>query len=205
MRAVRLKIFGEGEPTKLIVGGLHGREWKTTRKLTNNLVPSDEICGTVAIVSRVALTEEYISTLKREYYDSIAGRRLLNLIRIFKPLIYVEIHAYTKKSFNRLTDPNRLEKFNVPPFLKLPGGYLLFGSVSHHLLSLYPIKVGLALELPMKKDIKLELALAKRILSIVFSSCSEDDFWTKIKGLYKENIEFVSYIDRMRKWLKSHT
>jgi len=204
MRAVRLKIFGEGDPVKLIVGGLHGKEWRTTRKLTNSLVPSSDICGTIAIVSRVALTEEYISTLKREYYDSTAGRRLLNLIRLFKPLIYVEIHAYTKKSFNRLTDPGRLEKFNVPPFLKLPGGFLLFGSISHHLLSLYPIKVGLALELPMKKDIKLELAIARRILNVVFTSCSEDDFWTKITDLYPENSEFISYVNRMRKWLKSH-
>lgn len=74
-------------------------------------------------------TSEYISTLKREYYTSRAGKRVLTLINKYNPDIYLELHCYGKENFNKLIDTERRYKDGVPPLIELENKVLI-GSIS---------------------------------------------------------------------------
>jgi len=199
LRPLGIRVYGEGGPVKLVAGGLHGREWRTTRKVTDRL-PVGRLSGTLVVAPRVARSEDYISTVRKEYYGSEAGRALLNLLSMVRPSIYVELHAYARRSLERLTDPERIEKCGVPPFYRLRGGYLLIGSVSHHLLSLHPLPAAIALEIPMKKDNSAEVEDALRILRVVCEACDVEDVWRGICEAFDDE-GLREYVGRIRSWI----
>lgn len=124
------KIIGEREPTRLFVGGLHGKEGQYTEKILLQLSASELAVkpGRLILCSLTA-SGEYISTLEKAYYQSETGVKLLEIIRKYKPGIYVELHSYSPESYRRLTDPERKQKAGVPPLIELEQK-LLIGSVS---------------------------------------------------------------------------
>ncbi len=71
----------------------------------------------------------YISTIKKEYYKSEIGLKILDLIEYFEPDFYTELHCYDLAHFDRLTSMERYTKTGIPPLIDL-GNHVLVSSVS---------------------------------------------------------------------------
>jgi hypothetical protein len=136
-------------PTRLVLGGIHGREWRTTAPiLIKFAVEGPPPSGALVIVPRLGATEsKHLSTLRRGYYFTVEGRRLLSLIEEIHPRIYVELHCYRNSAYAALTDPDRRGRKGVPPLVDLGHG-LLIGSPSHHVLPFLGTTLGILLEVP---------------------------------------------------------
>ncbi|NQE44491.1 hypothetical protein C5S31_00530, partial [ANME-1 cluster archaeon GoMg2] len=128
MKLYRLVASEEG-PTKLFVGGLHGKESLYTAPILERLAKENINAGEAIIVPCIVENSKYIAVLSEEYYRGKEGMELLRLIQEYKPSFYFELHAYSEQSYSRLTDPEREEKIGVPPFVDLGNGILL-GSIA---------------------------------------------------------------------------
>lgn len=117
---------GEG-PVKLFLGGVHGNEGKTSIKFIKAIKKEDLSSGQFYFYNFDKT--EYISTLKKEYYESELGQKILNLINYFEPDFYTELHCYDLKNYDRLTSLERYKKTGVPPLIPA-GNHILVSSVS---------------------------------------------------------------------------
>jgi len=117
---------GKG-PTKLFVGGIHGHEGETTIDFLKLLSYSDFSNGKTFIYNFD--NTPYISTLKKEYYNSKIGKEIINLIKKHKPDFYTELHCYNIKNYKNLISPNRRDSQGVPPLIELEN-HVLISSVS---------------------------------------------------------------------------
>ena len=115
--------------SKLFVGGLHGDEGLHTAPILELLAQEDLSAGEAIIVPRLVRNSSYIGVLNAEYYESEAGKLLLQLIQDCKPRFYFELHAYGEHAYESLTDPERVKKIGVPHFIELVDG-ILIGSIS---------------------------------------------------------------------------
>jgi hypothetical protein len=128
------KVIGDEEPIKLFIGGVHGSEGEITEKVLLqllNLLNKNKVYlkrGKL-IICNLSKKGEYLSTLNKAYYQSEIGMKLLELIRRYKPHIYVELHSYSPESYFKLIDPERKQKIGVPPLVELEQGVLI-GSIS---------------------------------------------------------------------------
>ena len=128
VRLYRMSGSGAG-PSKLFVGGLHGDEGRYTAPILERLAQEHVPSGEVIIAPQLTEQSTYIGVLNREYYESEAGQRLLQLIQRYQPRFYFELHAYGQHSYARLTDPERVQKIGVPQFVDLDEG-ILIGSIA---------------------------------------------------------------------------
>ncbi|MCS7112603.1 MAG: DUF2119 family protein [Nitrososphaerota archaeon] len=193
-------VKGCGLPVKLVVGGLHGREWTVSKLLEPKIRSVNwSLVGCFIFVPRISFDQCYRTTLSLSFYRSEAGLNLIWLLRKLKPSIYVEIHGYSKNNLRKLVDPLRLQKRGVPSFFQLRSG-LLVGSVSPITLSLVDIDVPLALELPLKPKGS-ALTDCMRLLRIIARSKGSTDLWRSIAEFYDEP-GFKSYLCRMRIWIE---
>ncbi len=117
---------GEG-PTKLFIGGVHGNEGKTSLKFIKRLNADDFSEGQFYFYNFDKTP--YISTIKKEYYKSEIGLKILDLIEYFEPDFYTELHCYDLAHFDRLTSMERYTKTGIPPLIDL-GNHVLVSSVS---------------------------------------------------------------------------
>lgn len=117
---------GEG-PTKLFIGGVHGNEGKTSLKFIKRLNIDDFSKGQFYFYNFDKTP--YISTIKKEYYKSETGLKILDLIEYFEPDFYTELHCYDLAHFDRLTSMERYTKTGIPPLIDL-GNHVLVSSVS---------------------------------------------------------------------------
>ena len=117
---------GEG-PTKLFVGGVHGNEGATSLKFIERIDETDLSSGQFYFYNFDKTS--YISTIKKEYYLSEIGQKILDLIKNFEPDFYTELHCYNLKNYEKLTSMERYRKTGVPPLIKL-GNHVLVSSVS---------------------------------------------------------------------------
>lgn len=117
---------GEG-PTKLFIGGVHGNEGKTSLKFIKRLNIDDFSKGQFYFYNFDKTP--YISTIKKEYYKSEIGLKVLDLIEYFEPDFYTELHCYDLAHFDRLTSMERYTKTGIPPLIDL-GNHVLVSSVS---------------------------------------------------------------------------
>lgn len=117
---------GEG-PTKLFIGGVHGNEGVTSLKFFERIDEEDLSSGQFYFYNFDKTP--YISTIKKEYYDSPLGQKILNLIEYFEPDFYTELHCYNLKNYEKLTSMERYKKTGVPPLIKLDN-HVLVSSVS---------------------------------------------------------------------------
>ena len=117
---------GEG-PTKLFIGGLHGNEGVTSLKFLKRISFDDLSSGQFYFYNFDRT--DYISTIKKKYYESELGLRILDLIDRFEPDFYTELHCYNLKNYGRLTSMERYRKTGIPPLIKL-GNHVLVSSVS---------------------------------------------------------------------------
>lgn len=117
---------GEG-PTKLFIGGLHGNEGVTSLKFIKRIRKEDLSRGQFYFYNFDKTP--YVSTIKKEYYESDLGQKILNLIEHFNPDFYTELHCYNLKNYEKLTSMERYKKTGIPPLIKL-GNHVLVSSVS---------------------------------------------------------------------------
>ena len=117
---------GKG-PTKLFIGGVHGNEGLTSLKFIKRIRDSDLSPGQFYFYNFDRTP--YISTIKKEYYESELGLKILDLINYFQPDFYTELHCYNLKNYERLTSMERYRKTGIPPLIKL-GNHVLVSSVS---------------------------------------------------------------------------
>ena len=117
---------GKG-PTKLFIGGVHGNEGVTSLKFLKRIDLEDLSPGQFYFYNFDKT--EYISTIKKEYYESEIGSRILDLIKYFEPDFYTELHCYDLRNYDRLTSMERYRQTGIPPLIKL-GNHVLVSSVS---------------------------------------------------------------------------
>ena len=117
---------GDG-PVKLFLGGVHGNEGKTSIKFIKAIKEDDLSSGQFYFYNFDKT--DYISTIKKEYYESDLGQRILKLINYFGPDFYTELHCYNLKNYDKLTSMERYKKTGVPPLIPA-GNHVLVSSVS---------------------------------------------------------------------------
>lgn len=114
-------------PTKLFIGGIHGNEGVTSLKFLRRIDVEDLSCGQFYFFNFDKT--KYISTIRKEYYESEIGLKVLDLIEQLKPDFYTELHCFDLKNYEKLTSMERYEKTGIPPLIKL-GNHVLVSSVS---------------------------------------------------------------------------
>ena len=117
---------GEG-PTKLFIGGLHGNEGATSVRFLKRIKDEDLSPGQFYFYNFDKTP--YISTIKKEFYESEIGLKILDLIEYLQPDFYTELHCYNLKNYDKLTSMERYKKTGIPPLIKL-GNHVLVSSVS---------------------------------------------------------------------------
>ncbi|MBQ6099569.1 MAG: DUF2119 domain-containing protein [Methanobrevibacter sp.] len=177
---------GEG-PTKLFIGGVHGNEGATSLRFLERIKIEDLSPGQFYFYN--FNKSEYISTIKKEYYESDIGKKILNLIEYFEPDFYTELHCYNLKNYEKLTSMERYKKTGVPPLIKL-GNHVLVSSVSPLIRMTYfstetvcktlefPCFEKLTPEIVEKYDFDEDLAIATyvKLLKLILKSPSREHF-----------------------------
>ena len=180
------KIFGNGDPRRLFIAGIHGNEEAITRPILELLARDIDITRGRLILVSLSGGYPYISTLDKAYYDSTAGKKLLSIIREYRPRIYLELHSYEIKNHSRLTDPDRKNKIGVPSFTELEEKVLI-GSVSP-LVRTSEFDTDdfcFTLEIPDPHSEK-ALRITLDILRLIALSSDRDEIIEKLRGKYPE-------------------
>ncbi|MCL2115166.1 MAG: DUF2119 domain-containing protein [Methanobrevibacter sp.] len=194
---------GKG-PTKLFLGGVHGKEGKTTINLFKSLVANDFSNGKNIIYNFDETP--YISTLNEDYYSSDIGKELIAIIKKYKPDFYTELHCYNIKNYKKLISPKRREIQNVPPLIEL-NDYVLIGSVSPLIRKKYFKRNAICktLEMPCLNrnqsnsyfnnipdyNKKLATEIFLNILKLIAKSRSRKEFENEIIAIYPKQVEIA--------------
>lgn len=117
---------GDG-PIKLFIGGVHGNEGATSLRFIKK-IRDDDLSPGLFYFYNFDRTP-YISTIRKEYYESELGLKILDLIEYFEPDFYTELHCYDLRNYDKLTSMERYKKTGIPPLIKL-GNHVLVSSVS---------------------------------------------------------------------------
>ncbi len=107
---------------RLLVGGVHRGESKTTEPLLRALEGCEPESGSVVLADLGGTSP--LSTLDERFYSTRDGKRLVQLIGEVRPQIYVEVHTYMPSSYARLTSASRMDIEGVPPLVELEAGIL---------------------------------------------------------------------------------
>jgi len=117
------KIEKSDGPTRIFIGGVHGKEGLTTIELVKKLNNEDVVDGKLLLFN--CPNSKYISTLDPRYYKTKMGKTIIDLINKYKPEIYVELHCYKPESYHKLINLNRKDEVGVPPLIELEKGVLI--------------------------------------------------------------------------------
>jgi len=174
-------------PKRLVIGGIHGREWRTTGPILQALIGEGAPrSGSMVVVPQLcSIGRKHVSTLRRAYYETEEGKRMISLIGELKPKIYVELHCYRASAYTALTDPERMKKRGVPPLVDLGNG-LLIGATSHHIMQFLSTLPGILLEVSCKHDEVREDALI--ILRVMRDSETIQEAIQILRAKYPERI-----------------
>ncbi|MDO5859278.1 DUF2119 domain-containing protein [Methanobrevibacter sp.] len=192
---------GEG-PTKLFIGGIHGNEGVTSLKFIKRIKTDDLSDGQFYFYNFDKT--EYISTIKKEYYKSELGLKILDLIKYFEPDFYTELHCYNLKNYNRLTSMGRYKRTGIPPLIKL-GNHVLVSSVSPLIRMTYfsTETVCKTLEFPCIEklnpeivkeygfDKKAAIETYENLLKLILESPSRQHFEREMMIRYREQVDLA--------------
>lgn len=192
---------GDG-PTKLFIGGVHGNEGLTSLKFFKRINDDDLSDGQFYFYNFDKTP--YISTIKKEYYESEMGQKILNLIEYFEPDFYTELHCYNLKNYEKLTSMERYRKTGVPPLIKLEN-HVLVSSVSPLIRMTYfsTDTVCKTLEFPcvekLNHDIIKEYGFDKKaavesyekLLKLILKSPSREYFENEMMLRYKSQVDLA--------------
>ena len=189
---------GKG-PTKLFIGGVHGNEGVTSLKFLKRIDLEDLSPGQFYFYNFDKT--DYISTIKKEYYESEIGSGILDLIRYFEPDFYTELHCYDLRNYDRLTSMERYNQTGIPPLIKL-GNHVLVSSVSPLIRMTYfstdtvcktlefPCFEKLTPEITEKYAFNKELAIEtyEGLLKLILRSPSREHFESEMMIRHKEQV-----------------
>ena len=192
---------GEG-PTKLFIGGVHGNEGVTSLRFIRKIKEEDLSPGQFYFYNFDRTP--YISTIKKEYYESDLGLKILDLIEYFEPDFYTELHCYNLKNYEKLTSMERYERTGIPPLIKL-GNHVLVSSVSPLIRMSYfsTNTVCKTLEIPCIEklnpdvvekygfDEKLAIETYEKLLKLILKSPSRKHFETEMMKSYKDQVDLA--------------
>ena len=192
---------GEG-PTKLFIGGVHGNEGVTSLKFLKRIDEEDLSPGQFYFYNFDKTN--YISTIKKEYYDSELGLKILDLINYFEPDFYTELHCYNLKNYDKLTSMERYNRTGIPPLIKL-GNHVLVSSVSPLIRMTYfsTDTVCKTLEFPCIEkltpdvvkefgfDKKLAVESYENLLKLILKSPSRQYFEREMLVWYKDQVDLA--------------
>ena len=184
-------------PTKLFVGGIHGHEGETTINFLKSLSSSDFSNGKTFIYNFD--NSPYISTLKKEYYDSKIGKYIIKLIKKHKPDFYTELHCYNIKNYKKLISQNRRESQGVPPLIELKN-QILISSISPLIRTKYfPMEtVCKTLEIPCLdknsfnegyRDFGFNTYL--NVIKLIAKSDNRKEFEEEMKKIYPDQVKLA--------------
>ncbi len=165
------RILGEGKPVRLFVAGLHGKEWKDTSDILENIEAPRK--GTLAVIPLVS-KDNYISTLDDKYFSEI-GIPIIEAVEELKPEVYIEIHSYSAENLGKLTGAQRLGRVGVPAFSRLDHDVLL-GSVAPYIRRKYFPQDALCLTFEIQKGNAISKQYATRIINRMKEFTSRDEF-----------------------------
>ena len=189
---------GKG-PIKLFLGGVHGNEGKTSIKFIKSIKQDDLSSGQFYFYNFDKT--DYISTLKKEYYQSDLGQKILKLIEYFNPDFYTELHCFNLANYDKLISMERYKKTGVPPLIPA-GNHILVSSVSPLIRMTYFSKdtVCKTLEFPCLEkltpeiiekydfDKKLSIERYMDLLKLITKCESRVDFENAIMKKYKHQV-----------------
>ena len=192
---------GEG-PTKLFIGGVHGNEGVTSIKFIKRIDEEDLSPGQFYFYNFDKT--KYISTIKKEYYESELGLKILDLINYFEPDFYTELHCYNLKNYDKLTSMERYNRTGIPPLIKL-GNHVLVSSVSPLIRMTYfsTDTVCKTLEFPCIEkltpdvvkefgfDKKLAVESYENLLKLILKSPSRQYFEREMLVWYKDQVDLA--------------
>ncbi len=192
---------GEG-PTKLFIGGIHGNEGVTSLKFLKRINTEDLSSGQFYFYNFDKT--KYISTIKKEYYESELGLKILDLINYFEPDFYTELHCYNLKNYDKLTSMERYSRTGIPPLIKL-GNHVLVSSVSPLIRMTYfsTDTVCKTLEFPCIEkltpdvvkefgfDKKLAIESYENLLKLILKSPSRQYFEREMLVWYKDQVDLA--------------
>jgi hypothetical protein len=185
-------------PKRLFVGGIHGKEGQTTISAFKSF--NESIVYDGKLILHNFPESKYISTLKREYYDSIRGKELLELIKTVKPHIYLELHCYHDKNIHKLTNKNRKKDTGIPSLVELEEGVLM-GAVSPVIRSVFFKKLDFPfiLEIPCYPKER-ALNVYNNVINVAATSRDRSEILNRLKAVYPKQVEqlnkyFKEYID----------
>ena len=189
---------GDG-PVKLFIGGVHGNEGVTSLKFLKRINLDDLSSGQFYFYNFDKT--HYVSTIKKEYYKSDLGLKILDLIEELQPDFYTELHCYDLKNYEKLTSMERYEKTGIPPLIKL-GNHVLVSSVSPLIRMTYfttdtvcktleiPCFEKLTSEIAQKYNFNKDLAIKtyEDLLKLILRSPSRDNFEKEMMIKHKEQV-----------------
>ena len=192
---------GKG-PTKLFLGGVHGNEGKTSIKFIKKLKQEDLSSGQFYFYNFDKT--KYISTIKKEYYESDLGQRILKLINYFEPDFYTELHCFDLSHYDKLTSMDRYKRTGVPPLIPA-GNHVLVSSVSPLIRMTYfstdtvcktlefPCIEKLTPEIIEKYDFNKELAVGRYmdLLRLITKCETRMDFENAMMNKYKTQVKLA--------------
>ena len=192
---------GKG-PTKLFLGGVHGNEGKTSIKFIKKLKQEDLSSGQFYFYNFDKT--KYISTIKKEYYESELGQRILKLIKYFEPDFYTELHCFDLSHYDKLTSMDRYKRTGVPPLIPA-GNHVLVSSVSPLIRMTYfstdtvcktlefPCIEKLTPEIIEKYDFNKELAVGRYmdLLRLITKCETRMDFENAMMNKYKSQVKLA--------------
>ena len=193
------RTFNKGPgPSRLFIGGVHGKEGETTFQALQSFDERALNSGELYLYNFPP--SPYISTLERRYYDSSTGREVLNLIKKIQPTIYLELHCYHEKNRSHLIHHDRKREIGVPPLVELDKEVLI-GSVSPIIRSVFFEKYDFPfiLEIPCQpSDDSLQVYV--EVLNITAGSKNRREILKKLELLYphqviKLNKYFIDFSD----------
>lgn len=186
----------EKKPTKLFVGGLHGKEGLYTAPILESLAKESEYTGKAIIVPCIVKASKYVDVLSEKYYQSKEGIKLLHLIQKYKPYFYFELHAYGKQSYSKLTDSEREQRIGVPPFVDLGNGILL-GSIAPILRSRFSESdFCVTIEVPNWKSEKVQAEVLE-ILKLALSKAKREEVMHGLRMRYPVQIKKAEELFRL--------
>ncbi len=179
-------VKGRG-PSRIFIGGVHGKEGLTTINIIKKLTDDDVNDGTLLLYN--CPLSMYISTLDPQYYNTIMGKKILKLIETYKPPIYVELHCYKPESYHKLVDCNRKELSGVPPLIELEEGVLISSVAPYLRTEVFKRNdLCITLEMPCKPSDK-SANIYFEVLKSVAGSNNRKEFEDKLRIKYPEQVK----------------
>ena len=176
------KIKKGNGPTRIFIGGVHGKEGLTTLDLIKHLNDNDVNEGKLLLYN--CPETPYISTLDPLYYHTPMGIKILNLIKNHKPEIYVELHCYKPDSYLKLIDIERQKRIGVPPLIELEHGVLI-SSVAPYLRTKFFKRedVCITLEMPCRPT-ETSINIYLEVMKAIAGSSNRVELEDKLKIKY---------------------